>query len=127
MIEFLYKVIHCEISVDRKMDIFRSFSIIWALFSTLPVGLIYVIYSKLSTRNIYTDVLFYTTEFAIMASIYYFIVVPHYKIYNETSIGLQYFHFGKFNGVLKILVFISLFGFMVLLGALGIKLLGHYL
>lgn len=96
----------------------RSFYFIWALTSSLPTSLLYLVYMKIGDKNIYTDLLFYGVEIAIIGSAYYFLVIQQARLFIETAIGLQYYNFGKFNIVLKTLVILFGFGLVVLISRL---------
>lgn len=116
MVKFLYKIIHYELSPDHKDNVLRSFYFIWAIITTLPVIAIYVLFKNYSFGESFDEVLFYGIEITVIGFTYYLIVIREAKFFIETPVGKEYFDFGKFNGILKILAFLFLFGLVVVSG-----------
>lgn len=123
MIKLLYKIIHYEPSPDHKDNVMRSFHFILALTSILPILLLYIVYMKIPITHIAKDFVFCGIGIAILGSTYYLIVVRQAKVFTETTIGRQYYDFGKFNTLLKTLAFLLLVGLVILIGRLMLFLL----
>jgi hypothetical protein len=117
MVKLLYKIIHYELSPDHKDNVLRSFYFIWAIITTLPVIAIYVLFRNYSFgESLFNELLFYGIEITVICFTYYLIVIREAKLFIETPVGIEYFDFGKFNGILKILAFLFLLGVVVVFG-----------
>lgn len=116
MIRLLFKVIHYEPSPDHKDNVMRSFNLIWILLSTLPAGLIYLIYKRTPEKNEAAELLFFASEILVIGLIYYIIVTRKSKVFIESEVGTHYFKFGKFTNVLKPLVLLMTLGVIIILG-----------
>lgn len=123
MIELLYKIIHYEPSPEYKDNVMRSFHFIWALLSTLPAGLIYLIYKKMSKKNQTTEFAFLASEILVIGLIYYIIVTRKSKVYIETDLGRHYFRLGRFTNLLKPLIPLTLFGVIIIIGRIMVIVL----
>lgn len=116
MIKFLFKVIHYEPSSEHKDNVMRSFYFIWALLSTLPVGLIYLVYKRTPERNATLELLFFASEILVVGLIYYLIVMRKSKVFIESDLGRHYFTLGRFTNIFKPLIPVIMFGVVVMLG-----------
>jgi hypothetical protein len=116
MITLLYRLIHYEPSQDHEDNVKRSFYFICALLSTLPIGLVYLIFLVLDNNHIAIELIFIVIEILIIGLIYFFTVFRMSKRFIESNEGRRYYKFGRFTNFLKPLIILGMFAIVILLG-----------
>ncbi|HEY9004930.1 MAG TPA: hypothetical protein VIM75_02295 [Ohtaekwangia sp.] len=120
IIKNIFKLIYLESKNGFEENTKNAFRLIWIIFSSLVMILVYILFSCIDyfviiEARILRYIYLIVTAFAIIG-FYYLFIVRYFNLFLKNEEYKSVLYFGRLNLLWKLVAFLSIIGGVILLG-----------